>query len=72
MIENRAHDAGTVSEQDASPAKKPYKSPVLVKLGSLRDMTMSNWGGGRKDGQRRGPRYTGRGGVFGGLEPLDR
>lgn len=72
MIENKAPEADEASRTDTAPAKKPYKSPVLVKLGSLRDMTTSNWGGGRKDGQKKGPRYTGRGGVRGGLEPLDR
>lgn len=43
-------------------AKKAYQRPVLTKLGTLRDMTMSQFGGGAPDG--RPNRGTKRGGDF--------
>ncbi len=44
-------------------AKKVYRPPVLTKLGSLRDLTMSLNGGGANDGSK-APRGTKRGGNF--------
>lgn len=41
-------------------AKKPYEKPVLSKLGSLRDLTMTKNAAGKSDGQKN--RFTGRGG----------
>lgn len=41
--------------------KKTYERPVLVKLGALRDLTMSKYSSGGKDGYKGG--YTGRGGL---------
>ena len=49
-----------------SPAsgKKPYERPVLVRLGALRDVTLTQWSSkGRRDGQKN--RNTGRGGMNG-------
>jgi hypothetical protein len=43
-------------------AKKPYRRPVLTKLGTLRDMTMGLAGGGSPDGMP--SRGTKRGGDF--------
>jgi hypothetical protein len=43
-------------------AKKPYRRPVLTKLGTLRDMTMTLSGGGTPDGMP--GRGTKRGGDF--------
>jgi len=50
------NDAGLPS--DSSPAKKPYTAPMLVRWGTLRDLTLSagNTGGddnGKKGGQKR-------------------
>jgi hypothetical protein len=58
------HD--TDNAQSETPAesgtKKVYRPPVLIKLGSLRAMTMSLFGGGASDG--RPSRGTKRGGNF--------
>ena len=43
-------------------AKRPYQRPVLSKLGTLGDMTMTKSGGGAPDG--RPGRDTKRGGDF--------
>jgi hypothetical protein len=53
--------AETAREGDA-PAREPYRAPVLVQLGSLRDVTLSTFGGIAADGSR--SRKTGRGGRF--------
>lgn len=51
------------SEQDAEQVQKqPYRRPVMVKLGSLRDVTMTINPGSKKDG--RPNRSTGRGGDY--------
>jgi hypothetical protein len=50
------HDDGQVR------SKKPYLRPVLTKLGTLRDMTMTLSGGGTPDGMP--GRGTKRGGNF--------
>ena len=55
----------TRREQDGSEqpsAKRPYERPVLTRLGTLRDMTMTLQGGGTPDG--RPNRGTKRGGNF--------
>ena len=52
----------TQRERDDGTAKRPYVRPVLTKLGTLRDMTMTLSGGGAKDG--RPNRGTKRGGDF--------
>jgi hypothetical protein len=49
-------------EQTDGAAKRPYQRPVLARLGSLRDMTMTHSGGGAPDG--RPGRGTKRGGNF--------
>jgi hypothetical protein len=49
-------------EDAQSGAKKPYRRPVLTKLGTLRDMTMTLSGGGTPDGMP--SRGTKRGGNF--------
>jgi len=49
---------------ELSPGKKPYEPPVLIKLGALRDLTMTiNTSRGSRDGRRN--RNTGRGGMNG-------
>jgi len=50
-------------DSEQPPAKKPYQRPVLTRLGNLRDMTMTLFGGGAPDG-RPAPRGTKRGGDF--------
>jgi hypothetical protein len=52
----------TQREQGDSAAKRPYLRPVLARLGTLRDMTMTLQGGGHPDG--RPSRGTKRGGDF--------
>lgn len=52
----------TQREQADSGAKRPYQRPVLTRLGTLRDMTMTMSGGGAPDG--RPGRGTKRGGNF--------
>jgi hypothetical protein len=56
--ETRCEQGG--SEQPS--AKKPYQRPMLIRLGTLRDMTMTLFGGGAPDG--RPSRGTKRGGDF--------
>lgn len=50
------------SEETATQptAKKPYRKPVLLKLGSLRELTLKKNSKGAADGKRN--RFTGRGG----------
>lgn len=52
------------AKPEKSTRKRPYKRPVLTKLGSLKDLTMSTSGGTSLDG---GPasKHTGRGGRNG-------
>jgi hypothetical protein len=42
--------------------RKPYQRPVLVAMGTVRELTMSNNPGSSKDGM---PNKTGRGGGYG-------
>jgi len=43
--------------------RKAYSRPVLVKLGSLRELTMATTGSNNKDGGSHGnAKFTGRGG----------
>jgi len=51
----------TEAKAEASPERQAYRRPVLVKLGSLRDVTMTVSGGTRDGMPGRG---TGRGGDF--------
>jgi hypothetical protein len=45
--------------------KKDYYKPELVRLGTLRELTLSNTGGGNRDGGTHGAsKFTGRGGHF--------
>jgi hypothetical protein len=44
-------------DQDAE-TKKPYEAPVLVRWGTLRDLTQSAGNRGASDGARKGPRNT--------------
>jgi len=66
---NRVQGTGDkAASAKQSPAKKPYSRPVLVKLGTLRDLTMGSTGGTANDGQTRmrgAPLKTGRGGRNG-------
>jgi hypothetical protein len=52
----------TQREQGDNAVKRPYHRPVLTRLGTLRDMTMTLQGGGTPDG--RPARGTKRGGNF--------
>jgi len=62
---------GTIDKSakvNQSPAKKPYSRPMLIKLGTLRDLTMATTGGQSNDGETRmrgTPLKTGRGGRNG-------
>lgn len=49
--------AGT-PQSSQRPAKKPYQPPVLTRLGSLRELTMTKRSAGSKDGKNN--RFTGR------------
>jgi hypothetical protein len=61
---NKQVRKGRVTPSPTKPgAKRPYQRPVLTKLGSLKDMTMSTSGGVTSDGP--GPKHTGRGGRNG-------
>jgi hypothetical protein len=63
MVDKTADE--TRRDQDDSEqasGKRPYLRPVLTKLGTLRDMTMTLSGGGTPDG--RPARGTKRGGNF--------
>ena len=51
----------TEVQADASEQRQAYRQPVLVKLGSLTDVTMTASGGNR-DGQPK--KGTGRGGFY--------
>ncbi len=55
---------GGVAGIGKSAARKPYRRPVLTKLGSLKDLTMTTSGGVTSDGGKKGAR-TGRGGRKG-------
>lgn len=62
MNEPLEKEEASATEQNA--AKKPYERPVLLRWGSLRDLTMTigqvgkfDWGYGRN-------KYTGRGGLY--------
>jgi hypothetical protein len=54
---------GEGADAGKSAAKRPYKRPVLTKLGSLKDLTMNTSGGVTRDGPP--SRHTGRGGRKG-------
>lgn len=48
-----------------NPARQPYRRPVLVQLGSIRDLTLDTGGSGHMDGGKgAGQNRTGRGGLF--------
>ena len=50
---------------DRPTARQPYLRPVVVPLGSLRDLTLSTAQSGKTDGATSGRnRRTGRGGTF--------
>lgn len=51
---------------DAMRSRKPYRKPVLVKLGSIRDVTLANNNQGNRDGGKGFASRTGRGGLFDG------
>jgi hypothetical protein len=50
-----------------SGARKTYAKPELIKLGSLRDVTMRLSYGGNDGGKATGPHGTKRGGNFQGV-----
>ena len=47
-----------------APARVPYRRPVLVQLGSIRDLTLSTGFTGAGDNSKKFPNRTGRGGRF--------
>lgn len=50
----------------SEPAKKPYQRPVLVRWGSLRDLTQAIGNSGASDGSKgKTNNRTGRGGHYG-------
>ena len=51
--------------QKAVSVRKPYQSPVLVRMGALREVTMFKGSGKTSDGgsAKSFYRYTGRGGL---------
>jgi len=61
IVDDKA-DQPLREDADTAPqsGKRPYKRPVLIKLGSLHDITMTLHGGGAADG--RPNRGTKRGG----------
>ncbi len=64
MTDESMHTGKAVREPLSSSAKKPYERPLLVKLGALRDITLTEYTSkGNRDGRKN--RYTGRGGVNG-------
>ncbi len=63
MSEDQGSDTAEVVRLTTAPVRAPYRHPVLVPLGSLRDMTLTiNTPKGRLDGSK--TRRTGRGGRF--------
>lgn len=48
----------------AVPRRAPYRRPAVVQLGSIRDLTLSGGWSGTKDGAKKLPNRTGRGGRF--------
>ncbi len=63
MVEQLPKGAEKKSRTDGMQERKPYRKPVLTKLGSLRDMTLSVGRSGGSDGAKTGnKRFTGRGG----------
>jgi len=60
MNKNKQPDA---AKSDAPASRKPYEAPVLVKWGTLEEMTRSASNSGSSDGATKGAnRNTGRGG----------
>lgn len=57
------NEAGQQPSTKATEHKQPYVRPVLVNLGSLRDMTTRLVAAGNADGGKK--QHTGRGGLNG-------
>ena len=67
MSDNPSVEAAKETRVEASTTREPYRRPVLVRLGSLREMTLSASQSGNSDGATSGRnRKTGRGGKFDG------
>ncbi len=63
MSDDRSSETAEEAQLSRAPVREPYRRPVLVSLGSLRDMTLTiNTPKGRLDGSK--TRRTGRGGRF--------
>ena len=60
IMDKTMNQTDETSSSTPQPAKQPYVKPVLSKLGSLREMTMTKSGSGKSDGSYK--RFTGRGG----------
>jgi len=63
MNTDEMKQTGQQAEVENAASKKPYLRPVLVNLGSLRDMTTKITGAGAADGGKK--QNTGRGGLNG-------
>lgn len=61
MIEKSLNKSEETSKATQPTARKPYRKPVLVELGSLRELTLKKNSKGAADGKRN--RFTGRGGL---------
>ena len=62
MDERKDEEARLIEQH---PQKKPYQKPVLIRLGSLRELTLMNGNHGNWDGGLMGKTKTGRGGHYG-------
>jgi hypothetical protein len=62
-IDSNNQDSTPAPARSSDGVKQPYKRPVLVSLGSLRDLTSTVSGGTNADGGKK--QFTGRGGLDG-------
>lgn len=60
MTNKPMNEVEEATEVTPSSAKRRYTKPILSNLGSLRDLTMTKFSKGAKDGKSN--RFTGRGG----------
>ena len=62
MSDQPNKEASGAANVTASSRREPYRPPVMTKLGTLRDLTMTVGGSGKFDGKA--SKRTGRGGRF--------
>ncbi|MEK7753329.1 MAG: hypothetical protein AAB654_15500 [Acidobacteriota bacterium] len=64
LSEQSAKNNNRASGSQDAEAKKPYRKPVLIKMGALRDVTMFKGYGKIRDGSKsKWNNRTGRGGL---------